>query len=200
MDDGNTRSNTVSAVDANGGAQRAATSKKYTNDDIPENRRAVGKFIKGLIAKNDLSIKKFLIDTQCTQHRGTLNRLIQGRKIVRVPEAELLVKLFGGSSDFWVTLEHKILENPDISVPLSVPPSDFSGADGRHMSNASNEFGSVASSDGAMNGQFIVLGEGADRVLIPKDIPKEERESMMQMWFDRRNEKANLSPQAPNKG
>lgn len=175
-------------------------STKYTKDAIPKSRRAVGLFIKNQIQKgSELTITAFLHAKKRSEQRGLINRLIQGRKIIREEEALLLVELFGGTIDFWITLEHKILANPNISVPSSFPPNEVSGSDRRFMSDTSSEFGAASGSEEALSGKFLVLGEGKDRSLIPTHLPPEVISDLYQRWLNRPQEGVDLAPSAPSK-
>lgn len=184
MDDG--RRKVVVSEDGervDGADQTNLSSSKHLQDEIPEGRRAAGRFIKSLALEKQLTVTAFLHDKDLGKHKGKFDKLIQGRKIIREPEAAFLVDLFGGTIDFWMTLEHKILENPSISVPSSDPPNRFRGSDRRFMSDTSNEFRAVNGSDEALSGRFIVLGEGKDRMLIPKDLPPEVISNLCKEWL-----------------
>ncbi len=183
-----------------------ANSSKHLDGQIPEGRRAVGRLIKSLALENDLTVTAFLHRKERSDDKGKFDKLIQGRKIIREPEAVFLVELFGGTIEFWMTLEHKILENPDISVPLSVALRQNSGSDRRFMSGTSNEFGFASGSDPALNGHFIVLDDGRDRTLIPKDLPPQLILELHHQWLAREktdpNDTADLTVggDAPAKG
>lgn len=161
-----------------------------TNDDVPIGRRKVGVFVKSLVQSESLTIKAFLAARGLSTKKSKFDKIIQGRKQIKQEEALLLVELFGGYTDFWISLEYNILDNPNITVPISSVPPQIPMAAGGTMPNGAEQFNGAANltSDQLMKIKLAadgatVLGEGKDMIVIPKDTPVEVAKYIIDAWF-----------------
>lgn len=163
--------------------------KKTTSDDIPERRRAVGRYIKKLILENHLTIIQFA-DANKIVDRSKLNRIISGRKKIDPDFAPVLASTLGGDESFWISLEHKILARPEISVPNANPPKYNSEGGVVNMAGITTDFNysSILTSEQIVEIEIcrgcIVLGSGSNRLIIPPNTSPELAKATIQQWYE----------------
>ncbi len=158
--------------------------------------KLVGEFVK---AKNSHSIKD--LQRKCNFSRqGVVSRIINGRQRITADIANKLTEFLGGSADFWVSLEAKVLDiepkfmvdyvkssRPDVRMleVLSMIEDEFAAA-GR---NSSHEPSQERGHTFTKNGETFTLDPSAGN-----DLVKE----LFQMWLDHAST-VKVEPQEPLK-
>lgn len=167
-------------------ASAAPKRRKFTSTKVPEKRKAVGRFIKKHILNDYSTIVDFAGDKKITE-TSKLDRIITGRKKIDPEFAPHLSRSLGGYDDFWITLEHKILAEPDICVPNGQPPEKLEGRGGRFMQGTRTEFNYYSKLTAEqifeleLTRNCIIIGEGAGRAIIPKDASPDTVKAVMEM-------------------
>ncbi len=167
-------------------ASAAPKRRKATSTKVPESRKAVGRYIKKLILSDYSTIVEFAADNGITE-TSKLDRIITGRKKIDAEFAPNLSRSLRGNDDFWITLEHKILAEPDICVPNGSPPEKPNVRGEAFMAGTKNEFNSYSKLTAEqifeieISRNCIIVGEGANRAIIPKDASPDTVKAAMEM-------------------